>query len=290
MARITTYSLDSNISLNDKLVGSDSDDNSATKNYSIDALGDGLISLKSITTGSGITNTLPIWTDGPNGVLGDSRMVEIGYAIQVGTPGTGQQPTLLGDSFITVEAVGTTQLTVDNISAQQGGTVSLIGNVIIGDQATDILQISSSVSDYTGTASAAAGQVLVSNASSQLEWDDATDIVSGAITKLIPTIIVASANDSSTYSGNNNIVELQWTGGNGTYTLNIPSATAIPYRVIRFVTDGTFPGGASHKINITAQAGEAIDGDPDFEISKVYEGVSIWSTGTEWIVIQAKAH
>lgn len=112
----------------------------------------------------------------------------------------------------------------------------------------------------------------------------------GAIAKLIPFQITASAGGSSTYSADNNIVEIGWTGGNGTYTLNIPSAATIPYRNIRFVTNSTFPNGASDKVRITAQPGETIDGAAFFEISKVYEGVSIWSNGTEWIVIQAKAH
>ena len=106
----------------------------------------------------------------------------------------------------------------------------------------------------------------------------------------MPFQVTASAGGSSTYSANNNIVEIGWTGGNGTYVLNIPSAAAIPYRNIRFVTNSTFPNGASDKVKITAQTGETIDGAAFFEISKVYEGVSLWSNGTEWIVIQAKAH
>jgi len=139
-----------------------------TKSLKIENLADYIVSSTSGITGSGTLNTIAMFT--PNGqAIGDSRMVEIGYAIQVGTPTLGQA-TLLGDDFISTKAIGTTQLTVDNISAQQGGNVILIGNVIIGDQNTDILQITSSVSDYTGTASTAAGQVLVSNASSQLEW------------------------------------------------------------------------------------------------------------------------
>ena len=133
------------------------------------------------------------------------------------------------------------------------------------------------------------GQVLTSTGSGTA-WDDATDIVSGAIAKLIPFQVTASAGGSGTYTADNNIVEFSWTGGNGTYTFTIPSATAIPYRNIRFVTNSSFPNGASDKVQITAQPGETIDGAAFFEISKVYEGVSIWSNGTEWIIIQAKAH
>jgi len=73
MARITTYALDSNISLNDKLVGTDADDNSITKNYSIDTLGDGLISLKNIITGGGTLNTIPLFT--PDGQIIDDSII-----------------------------------------------------------------------------------------------------------------------------------------------------------------------------------------------------------------------
>ena len=135
------------------------------------------------------------------------------------------------------------------------------------------------------------GQLLTSTASG-VEWDDATDVVSGAVAKLIPFQVTALAGGSSTYSDNNNIVEFSWdnVNGNGIYVLTIPSAATIPYRNIRFVTNSTFPNGASDKVEITAQSGETIDGAAFFEISKQYEGVSLWSNGTEWIVIQAKAH
>ena len=129
------------------------------------------------------------------------------------------------------------------------------------------------------------------NRTKSLSVGDLTSYIQeDAIIKLIPFEVTASAGGSGTYTANNNIVEFSWTGGNGTYVYTIPSATAIPYRNIRFVTNSSFPNGASDKVQITAQAGETIDGAAFFEISKKYEGVSLWSNGTEWIVIQAKAH
>ena len=370
-----------------------------TRNFEIDALADLIISETSGITGSGTLNTIAMFT--PDGQrIGDSRMTEIGYAIQVGTPNLGQA-TLLGDDFISTKAIGTTQLTADNITSAETGVVLVRGNMSIGDglstpdtltilsrvedansdlgtagqvlvsnassqlEWTDIADISGTVTgsgttntipiwtdgpngvlgnslitqavqgqtvnvntnlevtdDFTVTGSIQCnsdltvegtaifngqldvngtvrdtnndlgtdGQLLVSNAQSNVEWKDAEEVVSGAITKLIPFQVTASAGGSSTYSANDNIVEIGWTGGNGTYVLNIPSAATIPYRNIRFVTNSTFPSGASDKIEITAQAGETIDGAAFFEISKQYDGVSIWSNGTEWIVIQAKAH
>jgi hypothetical protein len=133
------------------------------------------------------------------------------------------------------------------------------------------------------------GQVLTSTGTG-VEWDDASDVVSGAVAKLIPYTTTATPGGSETYTELNNIVKIGWSGGNGIYVLNLPSATTIPYRVIRFVTNGTYPGGGAHKVRFTATGGETIDGAAFFETSKVYEGIAIWSTGTEWVIIQAKAH
>ena len=87
MARITTYELDSNISLQDKLVGTDAEDNNLTKNFSVGDLGESLINLNNITTGSGTTNTLLVWTDGPNGVVSDSLITQttLPNAVTVGS-------------------------------------------------------------------------------------------------------------------------------------------------------------------------------------------------------------
>lgn len=171
MARITTYALDSNISLNDKLVGTDADDNSITKNYSIDTLGDGLISLKNIITGTGTLNTIPLFT--PDGqIIGDSIIFQRsnGIEIQVGVSGGTQ--TLLGAGFISTGGLGADTVTATNINGGNTGNVILSGGVVIGNEATDILQITSTVSDYTGSSSTSAGQVLASTATGQLLWVD----------------------------------------------------------------------------------------------------------------------
>ena len=275
----------------DLLIGTDvpqeySGKEGITKNFKITDIANLVISETSGITGSGTLRQIPMFT--PNGqAIGDSIMFQNSndYSIQVGVFGVGQE-TILGPGYIATSGLG-----VRNISASEGGEVTLSGNVVIGDGNVlpDYLTISSSVQDSNG-AVGTEGQILVADSSSRLLWDDATDVVSGAITKLVPFQVTASAGGSSTYSANDNIVEIGWTGGNGTYVLNIPSAATIPYRNIRFVTNSTFPSGASDKVQITAQSGETIDGAAFFEISKQYEGVSIWSNGTEWIVIQAKAH
>ncbi len=248
-----------------------------TKSLTVDNLADYIITSVSGITGSGTLNTIAMFT--PDGQkIGDSGITQSSpEIIKIGT-GIAGGASVLETNLLTCNIISGANL------------LTIQGNSIIGNEATDILQITSSVSDYTGTASTTAGQVLVSNASSQLEWDDATDVVSGAVAKLIPYATTATPGGSETYTALNNIVKIGWSGGNGTYVLNLPSATAIPYRVIRFVTNGTYPGGGAHKVRFTATGGETIDGAAFFETSKVYEGIAVWSTGTEWVIIQAKAH
>ena len=109
--------------------------------------------------------------------------------------------------------------------------------------------------------------------------------------KIIPFNIVAGAAGSSTIPSNYNLIDISWDGlGGGTYTLNLPPAASMTYRNVRIITDGTLDNGAQDKIDVTPAGSETIDGAASFEISKRYEGISIWSNGTEWIIIQAKAH
>jgi hypothetical protein len=123
---------------------------------------------------------------------------------------------------------------------------------------------------------------------------DLVSFVNNNTSKLVtlePFNLLAGDNRSSTMPTNYNLIDISWDGlGNGNYILNLPLASSLKYRNIRIITDGSLDNGAQDKIFLTAAPGDSIDGASDFEISKRYEGVSIWSDGTEWIVIQAKAH
>lgn len=109
------------------------------------------------------------------------------------------------------------------------------------------------------------------------------------LTILTPHFQTATPGGSDTYTQLNNIVDFDWVAGGapGIYEYILPSATAIPYRKIRFVNNDTIT--ASTKIHITAPIGETIDGVAFYEISKAYNGCAVWSDGIQWIVIQAKA-
>ena len=118
--------------------------------------------------------------------------------------------------------------------------------------------------------------------------DDICDSCSKSIIKIEPVLFVnASPGGTGTLTEMVNIVDFDWVGNSGTYTYTLPSATAIPYRKIRFVNNSTI--GANTKIDLAAPVGENIDGGATYEINKAFNGCAVWSDGTQWIVIQAKA-
>ena len=87
------------------------------------------------------------------------------------------------------------------------------------------------------------------------------------------------------------MILLTWTGAAGTMALNLPTAGgANANRTIRIISDSTFNASGNHKTNVTPTGGENLDGSTDaFLINRGYEGLKIWSNGTEWFIIQQKA-
>ena len=112
-------------------------------------------------------------------------------------------------------------------------------------------------------------------------------ILNNSISRIIPYFLQASPSGSSDYDTAYNMVDIDWVGGSGTYVLNIPSAVANPYRVIRVSNNATV--GAQDKVHVTPPLGETIDGAAFYNIQKPFNGISVWSDGTRWVVIQAKS-
>jgi hypothetical protein len=276
-------------------------------------------------TGTGTTNTFPIWTDGPNGGIGDSQLRQLGpnangvYQIRMentdrfiinkpssvtsGDPeylitqdgnfkvsmgwdddgaGYGYLYNWAGDGWRFGSAGNNPELTIVTTVGSEGVTIA--NDLFIDGTTTTAgdLYIERGLKDGDN-AYGTAGQVLSTTGAGQnVKWVDP----SAAITKLIPYFQLATPGGSDTYTQSNNIVDFDWSGGSGTYEYILPSATAIPYRTIRFVNNSTIT--ASDKIHITAPGTETIDGGAFYVINKPYNGCAVWSDGAQWIVIQAK--
>jgi hypothetical protein len=85
------------------------------------------------------------------------------------------------------------------------------------------------------------------------------------------------------------LVKLTWSGGSGSMTMTLPDATTSKNtnRLIRFVTNGGF--NTNTRVNLTPIAGQELDGSSSsYELNVAYEGLMLWSSGAEWIIIQKK--
>ena len=84
------------------------------------------------------------------------------------------------------------------------------------------------------------------------------------------------------------LIRLTWSGASGNMTLNLPSASDNTNRAIRFISNGGFE--TNTRVYLTPIGGDTLDGSTNYyEINKTYEGIKIWSDGTEWFIIQKKA-
>lgn len=84
------------------------------------------------------------------------------------------------------------------------------------------------------------------------------------------------------------LIKITWSGDSGNMTINLPSASSNVNRAIRFISNGGF--NTNTRVYLTPIGGDELDGSTDYyEINKEYEGIKIWSDGSEWFIIQKKA-
>ena len=127
--------------------------------------------------------------------------------------------------------------------------------------------------------------------SSETKYSTIKDIVNYLVPTTLTVSVAGGTVDlgSSTYDDAELIV-LSWSGATGTVELTLPDATATnsTNRVIRIISDSTFT--TSTQADLTPASGQNLDGATDaYRINKAYEGITVWSNGTEWFIIQAKA-
>ena len=135
-----------------------------------------------------------------------------------------------------------------------------------------------------------------------LQGDENIVVVQGGVTKqstvqnvlnyITPTQLTVVKDTTvdlsdSTYA-TAEMIELSWSGATGTMVINLPLAASNANRVMRFISNAGFA--SSTHADITPQGGDTLDGvTTKYRINKSYEGIQVWSNGTEWSIIQKKA-
>jgi len=138
-------------------------------------------------------------------------------------------------------------------------------------------------------------------AATELQGDENIVVVQNGVTKqstvqnivnyIVPTSLTVSegttVNLSDSAYATSELIELSWSGANGTMILNLPIAASNVNRVMRFISNTGFS--ASTHADLTPQGGDTLDGSTNkYRINKAYEGIQVWSNGTEWFIIQKK--
>lgn len=168
----------------DLLIGTqvkdDTVEENSTKSFTVDSLGSYIVTSTSGITGSGTLNTIAMFK--PNGqTIGDSWLsqeripgIAINYLNFEGPSGFQNRLS------ITNGYIETNDLQVTNITAGNTGNIDFQGNTTLGNSTSDFIwhrgttYLTGPVWDTSNTAGAA-GQILVANASSQLEWKSYSD-------------------------------------------------------------------------------------------------------------------
>lgn len=120
-------------------------------------------------------------------------------------------------------------------------------------------------------------------------------VLSGSLTtsgsRYQPTCITLAVEGGSAYNipdDSDFLVRFNYSG-TGAATATLFSCTGSnTNRIIRFITSGSGMN-SSNKVTIRGNGSELIDGAADTSLIRIYEGVTVWSDGTEWFVIQKKA-
>lgn len=187
--------------------------------------------------------------------------------------------TLQGDElFADVQGGVTKYTTLDEISAFATSSVMVTGSI------TDHTLVFTKGDNTTFNISLPGGQTGPGEATYLIPknltvFNDADPIREFYITG-------SEFNDSS-------FIKLSWSGPTGTCNVNLPDCTATENvnRIIGFISDSTFTSATHADLRPLSGSGQSLDGSTTqaYRINKDYEGIRVWSDGTEWFIIQKKA-
>ena len=116
--------------------------------------------------------------------------------------------------------------------------------------------------------------------------------VQNILNYITPTSLVVSAGQVISLQDalyeTSELIELSWSGSNGTMVLNLPIAASNVNRVMRFISNSGF-GAGTQNADLTPQGGDTLDGSTNkYRINKAYEGIQVWSNGVEWFISTEK--
>ena len=210
--------------------------------------------------------------------------------------------TLQGDElFADVQDGVTKYTTLDDISAFATSSLQLEVNNLTSVTssyltATDTgsLMVTGSISDHTLTFTKGDSTTFDINLpGGQAGPGEATYLIPKNLTVFNDADPIREFYITGSEFNDSSFIKLSWSGPTGTCNVNLPDCTATENvnRIIGFISDGTFTSATHADLRPLSGSGQSLDGSTTqaYRINKDYEGIRVWSDGTEWFIIQKKA-
>lgn len=108
----------------------------------------------------------------------------------------------------------------------------------------------------------------------------------GAIQTAINEVTGSAGDDDATVAIYNHMNYVTYSGGAGSYTIDLPTSVGNDGMQLRFATDNSVT--ASKTVVLTPVSGQTIDGASTYTLNRTFAGVTLMAVASNWIVIQEK--
>ena len=177
-----------------------------------------------------------------------------------------------------------TDITVDNPVGTGGGAdfVARVSSQQGTDEVINGVDLTVTTSDVTGNQTI--GGTLGVTGSSTLATTSVGEFTTTDRVNVTINEVTGNPGGSESISARDHFNFISYSGGNGTYTVNLPAAE--DGLIMRFKTDDTIA--ANKTITLQPQAGERIDAESTYDMDRSYDGISLLGKGSNWFIIQKK--
>lgn len=175
-------------------------------------------------------------------------------------------------------------ITIDTPVGSGGGAdfVARISSQQGTDEVINAVSVSTTTSAVTGNQTI--GGTLGVTGASTLATTSVGEFTTTSRVNVTLNEITGNPGGSETLSATNHFNFISYSGTNGTYTVNLPSAE--DGVILRFKTDDTVL--ANKTITLAPQSGERIDAEASYIMDRSYDGITLLGKGSNWYIIQKK--
>jgi hypothetical protein len=177
-----------------------------------------------------------------------------------------------------------TNITVDTPVGTGGGAdfVARVSSQQGTDEVINGVDITVTTSEVTGNQTI--GGTLGVTGASTLATTSVGEFTTTSRVNVTLNEITGAPGGSETLSATNHFNFISYSGTNGTYTVNLPSAE--DGVILRFKTDDTVL--ANKTITLAPQSGERIDAEASYVMDRSYDGITLLGKDSNWYIIQKK--